>query len=68
MLNKILNTGWQEIFNSFFEYSSWENFLNVMEKAKVACSGSNMLIQSHFRDVMKMVNLGSGTKREIPDR
>jgi len=50
-----------------FEYSSWENFLNVIEKAKVACSGSNMLIQSHFRDVMKMVNLGSGTKREIPD-
>jgi len=50
-----------------FEYSSWENFLNVIEKAKVACSGSNMLIQSHFRNVMKMVNLGSGTKREIPD-
>jgi len=50
-----------------FEYSSWDNFLNVIEKAKIACYGSKLLINSHFRDVMKMVNLGSGTKREIPD-
>ena len=50
-----------------FEYSSWENFLNVIEKAKIACSKSKLLIHSHFRDVMKMVNLGSGTKRDIPD-
>ncbi len=48
-----------------FEYSSWDNFLNVIEKAKIACS--KLLINSHFREVMKMVNLGSGTKREIPD-
>lgn len=50
-----------------FEYNSWDNFLNVIEKAKTACSNSKLLIHSHFRDVMKMVNLGSGTKREIPD-
>jgi DNA-damage-inducible protein D len=50
-----------------FEYSSWENFFNVIEKAKAACYNSNSLIINHFRDVMKMVNLGSGTQREIPD-
>ncbi len=50
-----------------FEYSSWENFLHVIEKAKIACKNSNSLIINHFRDVMKMVNLGSGTQREIPD-
>lgn len=50
-----------------FEYSSWDNFLNVIEKAKTACSNSKLLINNHFRDVMKMVNLGSGTTREIPD-
>jgi DNA-damage-inducible protein D len=50
-----------------FEYSSWDNFLNVVEKAKIACANSKLLINSHFREVMKMVNLGSGTKREIPD-
>jgi DNA-damage-inducible protein D len=48
-------------------YSSWENFFNVIEKAKTACVNSNSLIINHFRDVMKMVNLGSGTQREIPD-
>lgn len=50
-----------------FEYSSWDNFLNVVEKAKIACANSKVLINSHFREVMKMVNLGSGTKREISD-
>jgi DNA-damage-inducible protein D len=50
-----------------FEYSSWENFFKVIEKAKTACTNSNSLIINHFRDVMKMVNLGSGTQREIPD-
>jgi DNA-damage-inducible protein D len=50
-----------------FEYSSWDNFLNVIEKAKIACSNSKSLIHSHFHEFMKMVDLGSGTKREIPD-
>lgn len=50
-----------------FEYNSWDNFLNVIEKAKIACSNSKLLIHSHFHEVMKMVNLGSGTKREIAD-
>lgn len=50
-----------------FEYTSWDNFLNVVEKAKIACTNSKLLINSHFHDVMKMVNLGSGTNREIPD-
>jgi hypothetical protein len=50
-----------------FEYSSWDNFLNVIEKAKIACLNSKSLIHNHFHEVMKMVNLGSGTKREIPD-
>lgn len=50
-----------------FEYGTWENFLNVIEKAKVACFNSKLLINNHFRDVTKMVSLGSGTKREIQD-
>lgn len=50
-----------------FEYSSWDNFLNVVEKAKIACTNSKMSIQNHFHDIIKMVDLGSGTSREIPD-
>lgn len=50
-----------------FEYNSWDNFLNVIEKAKTACLNSKLLINSHFHEVTKMVNIGSGTIREIPD-
>ena len=50
-----------------FDYSSCDNFLQFTEKAKIAYSNSKLLINSHFRDIMKMVSLGSGTKRAIPD-
>jgi DNA-damage-inducible protein D len=50
-----------------FEYSSWENFLNVIEKAKTACENAKSLINSHFREVMKMVDLGAGNQRGISD-
>jgi DNA-damage-inducible protein D len=50
-----------------FEYSSWDNFLNVVEKAKIACENSKSLINSHFHDVMKMVKVGSAAHRSISD-
>lgn len=50
-----------------FEYKEWENFLNVIEKAKTACQNSKLLVINHFREVTKMVNLGSGAQREIED-
>lgn len=49
------------------EYNDWRNFLNVIEKAKVACEKSGQPIQNHFGDVTKMVQVGSGVEREIPD-
>jgi DNA-damage-inducible protein D len=48
-------------------YSKWENFTEVIEKAKTACLKSNHPIPDHFLDVRKMVDLGSGAKREIDD-
>lgn len=50
-----------------FEYTSWDNFINVIERAKLACQNSKHLKDNHFHDVMKMVLLGSGSQREIPD-
>lgn len=50
-----------------FEYVDWENFVNVIEKAKTACHNSKHLKNNHFRDVTKMINLGKGAQREIPD-
>lgn len=48
-------------------YDKWENFLNVIDKAKIACKNSGQKIEDHFPDVGKMVGLGSGAKREIED-
>lgn len=48
-------------------YSKWENFLNVVSKAKTACEVSGHAIPDHFPDVRKMVDLGSGSQREIED-
>ena len=48
-------------------YTKWDNFLNVVSKAKTACEVSGHEIQDHFADVGKMVDLGSGSKREIAD-
>ena len=48
-------------------YTKWENFLNVVSKAKTACEVSRHDIANHFPDVRKMVDLGSGSQHEIED-
>ena len=49
------------------EYTQWRNFLQVVNKAKTACEVSGHEIPDHFADVSKMVELGSGSKREVSD-
>lgn len=48
-------------------YSKWDNFLTVVDRAKIACASSGQEIDDHFADVGKMVPVGSGAEREIPD-
>jgi DNA-damage-inducible protein D len=48
-------------------YSKWENFVKVIEKAKIACRTSKCEVADHFPDIRKMVSLGSGAQREIDD-
>lgn len=49
------------------EYDKWSNFLNVIEKAKIACQNSSHIVSDHFADVGKMVHIGTKGTREIPD-
>lgn len=49
------------------QYSKWENFSRVIEKAKKACENSGHDASNHFPEVRKMVELGSGAVREIKD-
>ncbi len=48
-------------------YAKWENFAKVIDKAVTACTNAGYDPQDHFLDVRKMVDLGSGAKREIDD-
>jgi hypothetical protein len=48
-------------------YDQWRNFQSVLSKAKTACELSGHAISDHFADVSKMVELGSGSQREIDD-
>lgn len=48
-------------------YSKWDNFLSVVSKAKTACEVTGHQVPDHFADVGKMVDLGSGSQREIDD-
>ncbi len=48
-------------------YAKWDNFLNVILKAKEACKNAGEIVSDHFADVGKMVELGSGAGRKIED-
>lgn len=48
-------------------YAEWRNFTMVVNRAKTACEISGRNIPDHFVDVNKMVDLGSGSQREIDD-
>lgn len=54
-------------FQPVLGYKKWENFLNIIEKAKEACEGSGNAVADHFPEVRKMVSLGSGSEREVID-
>lgn len=48
-------------------YARWENFQVAIVRAIESCKGQNVNVGDHFREVTKMVTLGSGSQREITD-
>ncbi|NCP72099.1 hypothetical protein GW835_01755 [archaeon] len=48
-------------------YTKWENFVSIIEKAKISCKNSGFNINDHFLEVRKKVKLGSDAEREIID-
>ena len=49
------------------QYSNWQNFEKIIQKAKIACENSGIAVIDHFTDVNKMVQIGSGAYREQID-
>ena len=48
-------------------YSRWENFAVAIGRAMESCKTLGISIDDHFREVTKMVQLGSGSQREVQD-
>ena len=48
-------------------YARWENFVGAIGRAIESCKTLGINIDVHFREVTKMVGLGSGSQRPIQD-
>jgi len=48
-------------------YDKWENFLKVIEKAKIACKSTGNEPDDHFPDVGKTIKMPKGAQKEVSD-
>lgn len=48
-------------------YSGWQKFSVAIQRAEIACEKSGRKTEDHFNHMVKMVDLGSGARRSIPD-
>ena len=48
-------------------YSEWRNFLETIEKAKIACEKAGRLISDHFVDANKTIKMPKGAEKELFD-
>ncbi|MCQ2332978.1 MAG: DNA damage-inducible protein D [Paludibacteraceae bacterium] len=52
---------------SVLGYARWENFQTAIARAVDSCKSQGINVDDHFREVTKMVELGSGSKRYVED-
>ncbi len=67
-INQYENEFWSaRDLSKVLEYLKWDNFVNVINKAKSACQQSGIDPSDHFADVGKMIDLAKGARRKISD-
>ena len=49
------------------DYSRWQRFWPVIEKAMMACSNSGQALEDHFTRVGRMIETGKGAQRIVDD-
>ena len=47
------------------DYSEYRHFSPVIERAKESCKNSHQSIKNHLEDILEMVKIGSGAKRQL---
>lgn len=58
---------WARELAPVLDYSKWQNFSKVLDRAMLACRNSGFDTADHFTEVSKMVEIGSGAKRKRVD-
>ncbi len=48
-------------------YERWENFEKAIKRSMDSCETAGIKVSDHFREVTKMVQLGSGSQRSVKD-
>lgn len=48
-------------------YSKWDNFLNIISKAKLSCEGAKHKASEHFADIGKTIEMPNGAEKSIDD-
>lgn len=65
------NSGYQfwnaRELQTVLQYSSWQRFESVIQRAMISCQSSGYNPTDHFNNGVKMVSLGSGSTREVTD-
>jgi DNA-damage-inducible protein D len=49
------------------EYSGWQRFKEVVQRAMVACETSGQEVSDHFNESVKMITIGKGGQRKQVD-
>ena len=49
------------------QYSNWQNFEKIIDKAKISCENSGISVFEHFIDVSKLSKRGNNAEVEIND-
>jgi DNA-damage-inducible protein D len=48
-------------------YSKWSNFTKVLEKARASCKNSDVIVNDHFAEIGKMIEIAKGARRQLVD-
>ncbi len=49
------------------QYSNWQNFEKIIDKAKISCENSEISVFEHFTDVSKTIKMPKGAEKTIVD-
>ena len=49
------------------QYSNWQNFEKIIDKAKISCENSGISVFEHFIDINKTIKMPKGAEKNILD-